>query len=63
MKNLEATVAKGLEYMLQELYDLRGYVTHEFSTLTASIERLELTSSRSSGQMDKMLDRMRRHDG
>ena len=47
----------------QEVTDLHGYVHQELSSLTASMERLGVSSHQSTYQMEEMLAWMRRQNG
>ena len=67
MKNLEAAVIGGFEHMAQQQTEMYQHMTQQhtamhgqLTTLTESMQRLEMTSAQSIAQMAEMLEWMRR---
>ena len=67
MENLEAAVVGGFEHMAQQQTEMYQHMTQQhtaihgqLTTLTDSMQRLEMTSAQSSAHMAEILERMRR---
>ena len=67
MENLEAAVIGGFEHMAQQQTEMYEHMTQQhtamhgqLTTLTESMQRLEMTSAQSTAQMAEMLEWMRR---
>ena len=67
MENLEATVIGGFEHIAQQQTEMYQHMTQQhtaihgqLTTLTESMQRLEMSSAQSTAQMAEMLEWMKR---